>query len=57
MVLCTIPKGALADCEWMFFGNGKQECVGRAMFEGHCPCRKVVEDTPAEQGESQATDA
>ena len=47
MVICTIPDQALADCEWMFYGNGSRECVGRAMFEGHCPCRKVVEDEPA----------
>ena len=54
MVICTIPDQALADCEWMFYGNGSRECVGRAMFEGHCPCRKVVEDAPADEGSRQA---
>lgn len=45
MVICTIPVDALANCDWMSYDNsGKRICIGRRMFEGSCPCRKIIED-------------
>jgi hypothetical protein len=57
MVDCKLPVLSVATCEYQEFFDNRTQCNGRGMFEGHCPFRKVEEDAPAEEVESQATDA
>lgn len=53
VVDCKLPVLSVATCEHQEFFDNRTQCNGRSMFEGHCPFRKVVEDAPAEEVESQ----